>query len=302
MIPVDTVSASQPAVKLSIARRGKRMQVGIIGMGLIGGSMAIDLTAAGHQVIGISRRQSVCDRALARQMVSQASTNISAVADADVIVVCTPIAAIFTTVMALIPHLKAETVLTDVGSVKQPVVAAVASQWPNFVGGHPMAGTAEQGIDAAIPQLFVNRPYVLTPTEQTPPEAVARVIQLVDALGSCLYQCDPASHDQAVAWISHLPAMVSASLISACSSPSPEIQALAQAFASSGFRDTSRVGGGNPELGLMMAQHNRPNLLRSLRQYRQDLDQIIEAIEQQDWPFIEATLSQTQRDRPKFID
>lgn len=278
------------------------MKIGIIGLGLIGGSMAIDLSAAGYQVIGISRRQAVCDRALERRMVQRASTDMEALAGADLVVICTPIQAIAATVEALLPHIHPDTVLTDVGSVKQPVVATVMQQWANYVGGHPMAGTAHQGIDAALPRLFAGRPYVLTPIAQTPPAAVDRVTQLVHTLGSDLYRCDPASHDQAVAWISHLPVVVSASLISACGSASPEVQGLAQAFASSGFRDTSRVGGGNPELGLMMAKHNHPNLLRSLHHYRQHLDQMIDAIDQEDWGAFESALVQTQRDRPKFVE
>jgi len=278
------------------------MRIGIIGLGLIGGSMAIDLTAASHEVIGISRRQETCDRAMARQMVHHASTDLSCLAGTDVVVICTPLHAIATTVTALLPHITADTVLTDVGSVKQPVVASVSKLWMNYVGGHPMAGTAHQGIDAAMSNLFVNRPYVLTPTDQTPAAAVDRLNQLIRPLGSIIYRCDPIIHDQAVAWISHLPVMVSASLISACTHANAEALELAQALASSGFRDTSRVGGGNPELGVMMAQHNRSNLLQSLQDYRQQLDQLINLVDKEDWQALELALAQTQRDRPSFVD
>ncbi|MGB3615883.1 MAG: prephenate/arogenate dehydrogenase [Elainellaceae cyanobacterium] len=278
------------------------MRIGIVGLGLIGGSMAIDLTAASHEVVGISRRQAICDRAMARQIVSHASTELGCLAGTDVVVICTPLHAITATVEALVPHISPDTVLTDVGSVKQPVVAAVSQLWPNYVGGHPMAGTAHQGLDAALANLFVSRPYVLTPTEQTPATAVERVRQLIQPLRSAVYTCDPIAHDQAVAWISHLPVMVSASLLSACTSADTSVLELAQAFASSGFRDTSRVGGGNPELGVMMAQHNRDNLLRSLQGYRQHLDQLIGLIDREDWQALKLALEQTQRDRPAFVD
>jgi arogenate dehydrogenase (NADP+) len=165
-----------------------------------------------------------------------------------------------------------------------------------------MAGTADQGIEAAQLGLFKNAPYVLTPTQQTKPQDLAQMAELVNALGATLYQCDPQSHDQAVAWISHLPVMISASLISACQGESdPAILHLAQSLASSGFRDTSRVGGGNPELGVMMAQYNRPALLRSLMAYRQQLDQMIDLIDQKKWPALNEQLQATKRDRELFL-
>ena len=102
-----------------------------------------------------------------------------------------------------------------------------------------MAGTAEQGIEAAQPGLFVNAPYVLTPTTKTTAQGLSLLMELIEHLGAKLYQCSPEEHDQAVAWISHLPVMVSASLIGACGSEeNAQILQLAQQLASSGFRDT----------------------------------------------------------------
>jgi arogenate dehydrogenase (NADP+) len=166
-----------------------------------------------------------------------------------------------------------------------------------------MAGTAEVGIEAALSHLFVDRPYVLTPTATTPPAAVEMVSQLVRSLQANLIHCDPEAHDRAVAWISHLPVMVSASLIQAClAEPEAQVLELAQRLASSGFRDTSRVGGGNPELGMMMAEHNQAALVRSLYAYRQQLDNFIADIEQQDWTALQEKLTRTQQERPKFVE
>ena len=166
-----------------------------------------------------------------------------------------------------------------------------------------MAGTAEQGLDAAQKELFVNRAYVLTPVEATPVDAVETVTEIVRSLQAKIYRCNPADHDRAVAWISHLPVMVSASLIAACISEADlTVLNLAKTFASSGFKDTSRVGGGNPELGLMMAQYNQDALKRSLYAYRQQLDHLIEQVEQSDWRSLEARLTQTHDARPEFVD
>lgn len=278
------------------------MNIGIVGLGLIGGSLGLDLRALGHQVIGVSRHSETCQRAVECGAVDEASVNLTLLAAADVVFICTPIAAIASTVQQLIPHLSPDAIITDVGSVKTAVVETVAPLWPNFVGGHPMAGTAHSGIEAAISGLFAGNPYVLTPIETTPSRGVKIVEEIVRSLTSRVYFCRPEDHDRAVAWISHLPVMVSASLIEACiSETDPGVLELAQQLASSGFRDTSRVGGGNPELGVMMAQYNRVCLLRSLVSYRHSLDQIIELLEQEDWKTLEKKLQQTQLNRPQFL-
>lgn len=278
------------------------MNIGIVGLGLIGGSLGLDLRAQGYQVLGVSRQEQTCQRAIERGVVDDASTNLTLLAAADVVFICTPIAMIAPTVQQLVPHLSPDTVITDVGSVKAVVVEQVTPLWHNFVGGHPMAGTTESGIEAAVSGLFTGNPYVLTPIESTPAPAVKRLQEIVRSLTSRLYFCRPEDHDRAVAWISHLPVMVSASLIDACMSEAdPTVLELAQQLASSGFRDTSRVGGGNPELGLMMARYNRESLLRSLLSYRQSLDQIIELIEQENWHNLEKKLKQTQSHRPPFV-
>jgi arogenate dehydrogenase (NADP+) len=278
------------------------MNIGIVGLGLIGGSLGLDLRALGHQVLGVSRHEQTLKRAIERGVVDDASLNLTLLAAADVVFICTPIHAIAPTVQQLIPHLSPQTIVTDVGSVKAAVVKQVASLWHNFVGGHPMAGTADSGIDAAISGLFAGNPYVLTPIDTTPAPAVKYLEELVRSLTSRVYFCSPEDHDRAVAGISHLPVMVSASLIDACmGEPDPTVLELAQQLASSGFRDTSRVGGGNPELGLMMARYNRESLLRSLTSYRHSLNQFIELIEQEDWQTLEEKLKQTQSRRPQFL-
>ena len=279
------------------------MRIGVVGLGLIGGSLGLALRPLGHEILGVARRPETADRAIELGIADRAGCELSLLADADLVILCTPIGAIEPTVRQLIPHLNPSTVLTDVGSVKQAIVQAIEPLWPNFVGAHPMAGTADSGIEAALPDLFVGRPFAITPTDRTPAEAIAVTRAIAQDLRSTLYRCTPEQHDRAVAWISHLPVAISASLIAACGAePDPETLALAQSLASSGFRDTSRVGGGNPELGVMMAQFNRPELLRSLQRYRDQLDQIIGAIDQQDWAALQTCYEQTQQARSAFVD
>jgi len=164
-----------------------------------------------------------------------------------------------------------------------------------------MAGTAESGIEAAVPDLFVGRPYVLTPQAQTPAAAVDRVEEIARLLGASVYRCSPVDHDRAVAWISHLPLMASATLVAAGDQEGDrDIVNLAQHLASSGFRDTSRVGGGNPELGVMVAKYNRQELLRSLSIYRDCLDEFISDIEAENWQALEHKLKLTQKARQNY--
>ncbi len=276
--------------------------VGIVGLGLIGGSLGLELRACGYEVLGVARQADTVQLAGELGIADRASVQLALLADANVIFLCTPIPAIAPTVAQLVPHLSPTTILTDVASVKAPVLAAVRPLWANFVGGHPMAGTAAQGIRAAQRHLFRGAPYVLTPEPQTPPASVECVAALVKDLGAQLHYCAAADHDRAVAWISHLPLFASAALIAACEGePEATVLQLAQQFASSGFRDTSRVGGGNPALGEAIARANRPELLRALRSYRETLDGAIAQLEAEDWSGLAAWLQATAAARPHYL-
>jgi arogenate dehydrogenase (NADP+) len=279
------------------------MNIGILGLGLIGGSLGWDLRSQGHHVLGVSRRESTCEKAIALGSVSEASVDMSLLSRADVVFICTPLALIFPKFEELIAYLSPSTIVTDVGSVKAPIVKAISPLWNNFIGGHPMAGSADNGIEARESNLFVNKPYVLTPISTTPTYAIEVVEKIVRSLGANIYHCQPEQHDRAVSWISHLPVMVSGSLIAACMSETDsEVLELAQKFASSGFRDTSRVGGGNPELGLMMARYNRQALLKSLQQYRHNLDDLINLIDKENWTALEGKLKLNHKARPDFLE
>lgn len=278
------------------------MKIGIVGLGLIGGSLGLDFRALGHEVWGVARRATTCEAAIACGAVDQAASDLQSLHGVDVVFLCTPLHVMAAVAADLIPHLKPTTILTDVGSVKGAIVDVLGARWPNFVGGHPMAGKSAVGIAVAEPQLFAHRAYVITPTDQTPPTAIARLTELANSLHANVFTCSPAVHDRAVAWISHLPVMVSSSLMQAClSEPEPMVRQLAQQFASSGFRDTSRVGGGHPELGLMMARYNRDEVLRSLQGYQQALQHITTLIEREDWSAIAEVLATNHAARPEFI-
>jgi arogenate dehydrogenase (NADP+) len=165
-----------------------------------------------------------------------------------------------------------------------------------------MAGTAQAGVEAGQRQLFQGRPWVITPDDNTDPGALEAVGELASAVGSQTVFCTAEAHDRAVALISHLPVLVSAALLEAADrGATGDDQVLARALASSGFADTTRVGGGNPELGTLMCRWNREAVLSALRHYQAGLDTLIEAVQQEDWPALQARLQQGQAIRPDFL-
>lgn len=278
------------------------MKIGIVGLGLIGGSLGLDLRAQGHQIYGISRQLETCQIALDRGIADYSSVDFKLLLETEIVFICTPLLAIASTIRQIVPYLKPNTIVTDVGSVKQPVVKECSPLWSNFIGGHPMAGTTESGIKAGISGLFKDAAYVFTPTTASKPENVAKLKEIALELKAVPHICDAQIHDRAVSWISHLPVMVSASLIKACLQEEPDTLQLSRILASSGFRDTSRVGGGNPELGVMMAKYNRAEVLRSLYSYRDNLDKIANLIETEDWDSLEQVLAVNSQERSKFLN
>jgi arogenate dehydrogenase (NADP+) len=203
--------------------------------------------------------------------------------------------------------LPAEAVVTDVGSVKQPVLERWGRWHPRFVASHPMAGTAQAGVEAGLEGLFTGRPWVATPASAplpaTDPAALDLVQQLAQAVGARWLTCDAAAHDQAVALISHMPVLVSAALLQAADRGGAEAgaQELVRQLASSGFADTSRIGGGNPELGTLMAVSNRAAVLQGLAQYRRQLEALETLVQRENWTALHAELSRCQALRPEFL-
>lgn len=277
-------------------------RAGVVGLGLIGGSLGLDLQALGWEVQGLVHRQETADRALARGLVQHVSTDPACLASCDLVILALPIARLLDPDPALIAALPPTAVVTDVGSVKAPVLEAWRHLHPRFVASHPMAGTAEAGVDAGISGLFRGRPWIATPDAQTDASALRVVQEVAIALGSLWTVASAAQHDQAVALISHVPVFVSAALLRAAGDErDPEIRQLAMTLASSGFADTSRVGGGNPDLGVAMASGNRDAVLKGLAAYRWSLEQLEDAVMKENWDQLGQELARTQSLRPAFL-
>ncbi|MEB3331309.1 MAG: prephenate/arogenate dehydrogenase [Synechococcaceae cyanobacterium] len=282
----------------------RRHPVGIVGLGLIGGSLGLDLQAAGACVRGLVHRRATAERALERGLVTTVSTEASILADCGLVVLALPLDRLLAPDPDLLAALPSGAVVTDVGSVKQPVLACWGDSLAGrFVAAHPMAGTAASGVEAGQPGLFRGRPWVATPDASTAPDAVEAVRELATLVGARWLTCEAAEHDRAVALISHLPVLVSAALLQAADrgAEAESLGSLVRALASSGFADTTRVGGGNPALGTLMARCNRAALLSALARYRAALTRLEGCVETGDWSSLEEELCRCQELRPSFL-
>ena len=273
--------------------------IGVVGLGLIGGSLGLDLRQRGHRVVGVAHRQSTVERALQRGLVDEASSDLSCLNGCGLVLLALPLNQLVEPTAALLQALPPEALVLDTGSVKQPVLAAWQPQLPRFVGCHPMAGTAEAGVEAGVAGLFQGRPWVITPSGQESPADLEMARALGRDLGSTVLECAPADHDRAVAFISHMPVLVSAALLQSAAAAEP--QGLLQALASSGFADTTRIGGGNPELGSLMARCNREAVQQALAAYSKALNHLAEQVEAEDWRGLQQALATAQAARPTFL-
>jgi arogenate dehydrogenase (NADP+) len=277
--------------------------VGLVGLGLIGGSLGLDLQAAGLEVRALVHRASTAERARERQLAQRIDTDPAVLEGCGLIVLALPLDRLLEPPAELLAALPPDAVITDVGSVKQPVLERWQPLHPRFVASHPMAGTAEAGVEAGVAGLFAGRPWVATPSSNTDPTALALVRELAAVVQAQWLCCEAAAHDRAVALISHMPVLVSAALLEAAEQGghAAGAEALVRQLASSGFADTSRIGGGNPELGALMARCNREAVLQAIAHYRQQLAELETLVEQHAWPALQQRLEHCQALRPEFL-
>ncbi|WP_320666854.1 prephenate/arogenate dehydrogenase [Prochlorococcus sp. MIT 1307] len=277
--------------------------IGIVGLGLIGGSLALDLQALGFKVHGLVHRATTATKAKERGLAQVISTDPKILSDCDLIILALPLDQLLKPSQSLLKALPPSAVITDVGSVKAPVLKTWTKLHQRFVASHPMAGNANSGVGAGQIELFKHRPWVATPDTNTDTEALKKVQDLALALSSEWITAEAEMHDQAVALISHLPVLISAALLKTlCNERNPSLLELAKKLASTGFADTTRVGGGNPTLGTGMMENNSSAILRALSSYRWSLEQFEEAMISQHWSQIQAELEKTQTLRPEFLN
>ncbi len=238
----------------------------VVGTGLIGGSLAWALRRRGWHVTGQDAEASATDRALERGLIDEAGAGL----DAEVAFVATPVAATASVAGSLLADARRERLIavSDVSGVKAPVVGALHD--PRFIGGHPMAGSEQVGIDGADPELFVGATWVLTPTVETDPAAYSLLTAIVAELGADVLTLSPFDHDRLVAVVSHVPHLVAATLMNAATEGAKSDGALLR-LAAGGFRDMTRVAAGQPSIWPDICADNAQAILQGLDRIVDDL-------------------------------
>jgi prephenate dehydrogenase len=281
----------QPAI-IRYAPRVQFPKISIIGVGLLGGSigLAVQRRKLAREVAGFVRRAASlkdCERAGA---VDYTTTDLlAAVSNADLVILCTPLAQMRSLTEQLLPALKRGAIVTDVGSVKAEVVreldALLKKSGAHFVGSHPMAGGEKMGVRAAKADLFVNAACVITPSKNSNRAAVGKVEKFWKALGAWTLRLDAAQHDLVVSRSSHLPHVVAAALAGLVLDPrQPKAQA---ALCATGFRDTTRIASGSPEMWRDIVLANRKNVSQSMDAFIAELKQFQAALKKSDGDAVE---------------
>lgn len=277
-------------------------QLAVIGVGLIGGSLALALKKAGQveQVIGYSRSAEAREEAMQLGIIDAAATSIAdAVKNADVVFVAVPMGAMQAVFAELAPHLKAGAIVTDGGSAKQQVIdaatATLALHLTNFVPGHPIAGTEKSGPSAAFAELYEAHRVVLTPTDQTNTDAVQQVQQMWQHTGAEVIVMDVAQHDILLAATSHLPHVLAFNLVGMLAQRD-DCEAVLR-YAAGGFRDFSRIASSDAVMWRDICLGNREAILELLRQYRSGLDKIEAAIREDNGDYLIDFFSRAKRAR-----
>ena len=267
-------------------------RVAILGLGLLGGSLALALKERGiaKRVVGSGRRPEPMQRALAAGLVDEIGSPSQAVSGADLVVLACPVGAMAELVAGIKDDLAPGTIVTDVGSVKLPLTELLPGLLPpgvHFVGAHPMAGSHEKGNDHARADLFDDASCVVTPHPGSSSEAVARIVEFWTALGMRVRERDPGVHDDEVAWISHLPHLVAfafAHSLGAAPKNAGEV-------AGTGFRDFTRIALSDAELWGEILSVNRKAIARPLTRFGESLASLGRAVDEGDTEALEQILA-----------
>jgi len=274
----------------------------IIGVGLIGGSLALALRAAGQvkSVVGVGRSQENLDQALQRGIVDAVTTHAAeAVADADIVLLAVPVGQMAAVMAAIAPHLPANAVVTDVGSSKAEVLASAQRYLPGhlsrFVAAHPIAGAESSGAAAASAELFRGRTVVVTPMADNDPAAVRKVREMWAACGALLKDMPPQTHDAVFAAVSHLPHLLAFALVDEIAQR-PNAEELF-GFAASGFRDFTRIAASSPEMWRDISLANQSALLNELDAYQAQLTRLRTALAAADGATLERMFARASQAR-----
>lgn len=277
----------------------------VAGVGLIGGSFALALKAAGRveRVVGVGRGRANLERALAAGVVDETAASLeAALPGADLVLLAAPVGQNARLMARLAARLDGRTLVTDAGSTKQDVVAIarklLGHHLPRFVPAHPIAGAEKSGAGAATAALYRGRTVVLTPLPETDPQARDTVRALWEACGARVVEMAPERHDRILAAVSHLPHLLAFALMDLIAGE-PEAETLLR-FAGPGFRDVTRIAASSPEMWRDVCLANRAALLELIDAYRARLDEVRGRLAQGDGEGLERLFTRAREARQRL--
>ena len=279
------------------------MKIGIVGLGLIGGSIGIELQKSNHTIYGVTNNETNEKKAKERKLANYISCDLDILKDCSLVILALPISDLLNPSEKLISSIPRDSIVTDVGSIKDPIIKKWEKIHPLFVGSHPMAGTEKKGVDSGFEGLFKNTKWIITPTLKTNTNAIIKLSEVLSSMECEICKSSPKEHDEAVALISHLPIFLASALIKTAHRESNKsLLDLIQKLAASGFADTTRVGAGNPKLGLDLAINNKKNILNAIKEFKSQINELEDIIKNNNWKLLSIKLSEAREERENFIN
>ncbi len=274
----------------------------VVGLGLMGGSLALALREAGWRgrLTAVSRNPATLAAAESSGAIDQGFTELAAgVAGAGMVVLATPVRTLLRQLPEVGSHARTGAIVLDMGSTKVEICAALAGLPPGLepVGGHPMCGKEKAGFQAADASLYRGKTFVLCPLPRTSEVALRSTHELVEAIGAQPLVLDPNAHDRAAAAISHLPYALAVALVNAVAEAGDP---LTWTLAASGFRDTSRVAASDVDMMLDILLSNRRNVMEWLRAYARQFASLYDALSEQDEAALRLQLTLAQEARARL--
>jgi len=270
-------------------------QITIIGVGLLGGSLAKACRERKlvERIVGFGRMEKRVQRAIDHGVVDEGTTDMkTAVENADLVVLCSPVGTLAARLREMAPHLKKGCVVTDVGSVKGPVVTQLDAVIPDgtfYVGSHPIAGGEKSGFDASSADLYEGAQCIVTPTDKTDADALKRIIQFWEQVGMQVETLDADEHDTIYAAVSHLPHVVAYALMNTVGSVSTPSHDEVLSLSAGGLRDITRIASSDPVMWRDICLANREPLLDLIGRFEATLEEIRTQIERGDGEALKTT-------------
>ena len=262
-------------------------EVCIVGLGLIGGSFALNLRLKGFpgKITAVDINPEAIEKGIELEVIDSGSIKHSIAESADLIVLATPVGAYENVLKQLKPFISRDAIVSDLGSVKGHLVykcEEILKGVAPFVGGHPIAGTEKSGVENVVENLFEGAKFIITPTENTDKIAMEKVANLWKRLGSEIVVMDPYHHDRVFAAVSHLPHVVAYSIVDAIDKLSKELSTDLFQLTGGGFRDFTRIAMSDPVMWRDICIENRENLLSALKTFRESIEKVEKLIENLD--------------------